>query len=361
MFVSLHLSPQSRTPDDDLEIIESVVRHATAAEHHGAAAICLTEHHLGGLNSYTDSFMLGALLAGRLTRAHVALTVAQVAQHHPIQIVERANLLDVLTRGKCFVALGQGWASPVELGAFGLEQLDGARVTNERIDLMLRAWDWTQADGSLELTTSVDRATLHGRVSPAPFRGRRPLIGRATTTDSTIVATARLGLPAVLGTWDREAGARQLDLYRGTLLAGDLDDQTIDDCLAWSVYTLPVVLAADQRAAEARLAKYRTLAAHGPALTPDSAATVWRDEWTRREVGKLGIAAAVSPEQLVDLVDEHVAAGARGVRILPIQVAAAPDDHDESLDLLFRDVFPQLPLEPLPEPTRRRVAVPTAR
>jgi alkanesulfonate monooxygenase SsuD/methylene tetrahydromethanopterin reductase-like flavin-dependent oxidoreductase (luciferase family) len=48
VYVSLHLSPQSRGPHEDDVLIDRLIDTAVAAERHGVAAVCLTEHHLAG-------------------------------------------------------------------------------------------------------------------------------------------------------------------------------------------------------------------------------------------------------------------------------------------------------------------------
>jgi alkanesulfonate monooxygenase SsuD/methylene tetrahydromethanopterin reductase-like flavin-dependent oxidoreductase (luciferase family) len=136
MFVSLHLSPQSRGEDEDLAIVERTLGQAVRAERHGAAAVCLTEHHLGGFNTYVDPFMFGARLGAELTTASIAVTVARVPMHHPLRLAEQCNLLDLLTHGRAFVALAQGWSLPVEEEAFGMKG-DGKQITDERIDVVL--------------------------------------------------------------------------------------------------------------------------------------------------------------------------------------------------------------------------------
>lgn len=94
MHVSLHLSPQSRGPEEDQLIIEALVAQAQAADAADFAAVHLTEHHGDGFNTYSDPFMLGAHLAATVRRAYIAVTVAQVALYHPLRLVEHSNLLD---------------------------------------------------------------------------------------------------------------------------------------------------------------------------------------------------------------------------------------------------------------------------
>src|ERR1700722_10947561 len=99
MFVSLHMSPQSRSRAEDLERIDELVEQAVMADEAGGAAICLSEDHLGGFNSYWDPFALGIHLAAKLTQAYVALHIVQAPLHHPVRMAEQCNMLDLVTRG----------------------------------------------------------------------------------------------------------------------------------------------------------------------------------------------------------------------------------------------------------------------
>ncbi len=221
MHVSLHLSPQSRGPHEDQAIIEGLVEQAQAADRAGFAAVCLTEHHGSGFNTYNDPFMLGAHLAARLERAHIAVTVAQVALYHPLRLVEHSNLLDVLTRGRCLIGLAAGSASPFELDAFGVAVEDRAELTRQRIESMVGVWARQEGDPPLDLSTDWDAGTLRTRVTPAPYRRPHPLLARVTATEATVVAAARAGWPVILGIWEGGTGKdrRLADLYRAELAA----------------------------------------------------------------------------------------------------------------------------------------------
>jgi hypothetical protein len=155
-------------------------------------------------------------------------------------------------------------------------------------------------------------------------------------------------MPVVFSGWTSDGRAHALlDLYRDTLLAGGFDDETVEACLSWAVFTVPVIVGRTQREAEARLEDYRQVAAAGPS-TRRHGATFWEREWTQREVGKTSVAVVGSPERIVDHIGESVAAGARGVRILPVQVAGRPEEQGEFLDIILEEIVPRLAPQPLP-------------
>ncbi|MCR1785670.1 LLM class flavin-dependent oxidoreductase [Nocardioides carbamazepini] len=358
MHFSLHLSPQSKDPADDAEIIETLVETALRAERHGVASIGLTEHHLAGYNTYVDPFMLGAHLAGRLTTAHISVTVAQVALEHPVRLVEKCNLLDVLTRGRLLVALAAGSASPVELEAFGAGKVDRAVVTEERIEAMMKIWAREDGDPPLDVSTSVDRGVVAARVGPASYRLPRPLVARATRTPATIAHLGRQGIPVVNGQWLTKDGDNRdlLGLYADALFAGDFDEQTVADCLAWHGFGLTIVIAPTQRAAEERWARFLEVGGEGPQPGRLGGAAVWEKEWTHREVARSAGALVGSPQRIVEEIGLIREQGARHVRIIPAIPAGAAEDRDEIYDLIFEEVMSHVDPEPLADPVHVRRA-----
>lgn len=356
MYVSLHLSPQSRGPYDDAATIETVVEKAVLAERAGVASIGLTEHHLAGFNTYVDPFMMGAHLAGKLSTAYISVTVAQMALHHPLKVVESCNLLDVLTRGRSLVALAPGSASRVELQAFGAEDLDRNVVTRERIDAVLRAWDWDGDPSGVDVGTSVDRGLITARISPASYRLPRPLIARATRTPETIQRLGGQGMPVIMGQWlTKDGDARDdLALYTDALAASDVDQATADECLRWLGFGLTIVVAPTQAAAERRWEEYVEVGGEGPQPGRLGGAATWEKEWTRREVARASGSLVGSPQRIVEEIQEMKAAGVRHVRIIPALPAGRPEDRDEVFDLILNEILPHVDPQQLPDPVSTR-------
>ena len=364
MYTSIHFSPQSRDARDDAEIIHRIVDQARRAEAAGCASIGLTEHHLAGFNTYVDPFMLGAHLSATLERAYVSVTVAQVALEHPLKLVERINLLDVLTRGRSMVALAPGSASRTELQAFGAEDLDRNRVTAERIDAMLRAWDWdgvTEGDEpGVDLGTSVDRGLVSARISPASYRHPRPLIGRATRTPETIARLGREGTPAIFGQWLTPDGdARdQLDVYTDALLGAGHDQETVDECLRWLGFGLTIVVAPTQAQAEKNWREYVEVGGEGPQPGRLGGAAAWEKEWTHREVARASGSLVGDPARIVEEILTMKEAGSQALRLIPAVVAGRAEDREETFSLIFDEILPHIGTRQLPDPvrTRRQVA-----
>ncbi|WP_229054707.1 LLM class flavin-dependent oxidoreductase [Aeromicrobium sp. Leaf350] len=362
MYTSIHFSPQSRDARDDAEIIHTIVDQAIRAEAAGCASIGLTEHHLAGFNTYVDPFMLGAHLAARLEQAYVSVTVAQVALEHPLRLVEKINLLDVLTRGRSMVALAPGSASRTELQAFGAEDLDRNRVTAERIDAMLRAWEWDGEQPGVDVGTSVDRGLVEARINPASYRYPRPLIGRATRTPETIARLGREGTPAIFGQWlTKDGDARdQLGIYTDALLGAGHDQETVDECLRWLGFGLTIVVAPTQAQAEKNWREYVEVGGEGPQPGRLGGAAAWEKEWTHREVARASGSLVGDPARIVEEILRMKEAGSHALRLIPAVVAGRAEDREETFSLIFDEILPHIGTQQLPDPAQVRSRVAAA-
>ena len=351
MFVSLHLSPQSRSEAEDVERVEEVVQQAVLADAAGVAAVSLTEHHLAGFNTYCDPLVLGAHLAGRLRQAYIAVHVVQLPLQHPVRVAEQCNMLDLLTRGRCMIAVAPGSVRQIELDTFGVSVEQRSEMTRQRLDAMLRAWGWTEGGDPVDVSTDYDQGVIAARLSPSSFRKPHPLIGRATSTPETIVATGRMGLPVILGPkFDRQTIA----LYREALTEAGHDADTIADCEDWlSTFSL-VSLAPTEAQAERRLDQYIEGGGAGPIVTAvDEGSKEWVAEWRTRQAHRRQISTPMTPDMLLERLRSLTAeTGVTHHRIALAEVPGRRAENLESFQLFLEEVLPQLDPEPLRDPAR---------
>jgi alkanesulfonate monooxygenase SsuD/methylene tetrahydromethanopterin reductase-like flavin-dependent oxidoreductase (luciferase family) len=150
------MSPQSRHEAEDGQVVAELVDRALEADAAGIAAICLTEHHLGGFNTYCDPFMMGAFRAGRLSHADPALHIIQVPLRHPMRIVESANVLDLLTRARVMIGLAPGAVKQVEFR----HRRDRTRVQAARVE-------YADTGGTGAIVTAERQGLVGGRRTPS--------------------------------------------------------------------------------------------------------------------------------------------------------------------------------------------------
>ena len=350
MFVSLHLSPLSRSEAEDVDRLDEVIEQAQRADAAGVAAISLTEHHLAGFNTYCDPFLLGSHLAGRLQQAYIALHVVQVPLQHPVRIAEQCNMLDLLTRGRCMIALAPGSVRQIELDSFGVAVEKRSDMTRQRLDAMLRAWGWTEDGEPVDVSTDYDDGVIAGRLSPSSFRKPHPLIGRATGTPETIVETARMGLPVILGA---RADLATVTLYREGLAEAGHDAETISECEDWLGSMSLVSLARTEAEAERRLDQYIEGGGAGPIVTaPDEGSKEWVAEWRARQAVRHKLSLPLTPERLVERLLSFQEVGVRHVRVGLAEVPGRREENLESFQLFLEEVLPRLDPERLRDPVR---------
>jgi alkanesulfonate monooxygenase SsuD/methylene tetrahydromethanopterin reductase-like flavin-dependent oxidoreductase (luciferase family) len=354
MYVSLHFSPQSRGDAEDLETIEELVEHAVLADRAGAAAVCLTEHHIAGFNTYCDPFLMGAYLAPRLEQAYIAVHVVQVPFHNPVRIAEQSNMLDLLTRGRCMIALAPGSNRQIELDVFGVGLDERGDITSERAATLQRIWGWQAGDPPLDVSTSRDRGTLHGRISPSSFRKPHPLVGRATMTDATIVETARLGWPVVLALrGDDEQNRRQAALYRTTLEESGHSDATVRECLSWLSLTSLVSIAPTEQEARRRHEEYLEIGGAGPIVrSADEGSQAWVDEWRTRQLQRAEWSVVGTPEMIAEHLLAYRDIGVDHARVAFVTTPGKPEQNLEALQLFIEETLPLLDPQQLPGPDR---------
>jgi alkanesulfonate monooxygenase SsuD/methylene tetrahydromethanopterin reductase-like flavin-dependent oxidoreductase (luciferase family) len=348
LFVSLHLSPQSRSPADDVERVDEVVEQVVLADRAGIASVSLTEHHLAGFNTYCDPLAFAMYLAGKVEQTYLAVHVVQTPLQHPVRLVEQCNMLDLLTRGRCMIALAPGSFRQIELDAFGVSVDARALMTAQGIDSMLRAWGWREGDGPLDVSNDFYSGVIAGRVSPTSFRRPHPLIGRATATLATVADTARRGLPVILGT---DPDASVVDLYRESMAGAGHDPRVVAECDNWLSFVDMVSLAETEAKADAILMEFIEGGGSGPVVTdPNEGAAVWAAEWRARQQARKTWSHPVTPAMLVDRL---LAFKQTGVNHARVTLAEVPGQHHRNMDMLhlfLEEVLPQLGPQQLPGP-----------
>jgi alkanesulfonate monooxygenase SsuD/methylene tetrahydromethanopterin reductase-like flavin-dependent oxidoreductase (luciferase family) len=244
--------------------IEAVIEQALEADEAGFSSIYLTEHHLDDYNTYGDSMMLGALLAGQLKHSWLATSVSLVTLHHPLRVVEQFNLLDILTRGKVLFGLAGG-GGPFMYEALGRDSSQRARALNETIEAMLQIWNHEPGQ-TTEFETVYDRSKFSGRVQPAPFRKPHPYLARGTNSEATMLEFAKRGWPVMVGRFGPERMGELTRFYHNALEEAGHGPEIVRWCMQWMASTKIVYVGeSDERAleeAEGPMRRYFELVGH---------------------------------------------------------------------------------------------------
>jgi alkanesulfonate monooxygenase SsuD/methylene tetrahydromethanopterin reductase-like flavin-dependent oxidoreductase (luciferase family) len=246
----LYINPQTQGPDDDRHVIDAVTQQAIEADADGFEAIFLTEHHFTNYNAFSDPFMFGAYLAPQIKRARIGFSVAVPPLHHPLRFAEHCNLLDQFTNGRAIIGIGVG-GGPIEFAGFGRRTDDRRELTEQVIDVALKAWAHQFGDPPLEFETPFFRGRLDGRIIPSSVRKPHPLIARACVSDDSVVRSAERGWPVFTGRFPPDRTGHQWALYRETLGRAGHAAEIVRECHDWSAMLKLVFVAETDAQAEA--------------------------------------------------------------------------------------------------------------
>jgi alkanesulfonate monooxygenase SsuD/methylene tetrahydromethanopterin reductase-like flavin-dependent oxidoreductase (luciferase family) len=233
MRFALYLNPQTRGPEDDSQVIDLVTRMSLEADRLGFTAVMLTEHHFTGYNTFSDPFVFGAYLAPQLKQAWIGSSIVVAPLYDPLRFAEHCNLLDQLSHGRAIIGVGPG-GSPIEFAGFGRDHRTARDLTEQVVDIALKAWAHEYGAPPLEFETPFMKGRLDGRVMPTSIRKPHPLLARACVSDASVVASATRGWPIFTGRFPAERTGHQWRLYRDTLAAAGHTPSVMQECLEWS-------------------------------------------------------------------------------------------------------------------------------
>ena len=150
---------------DSAELTRTAIEQCEWADRLGFTSVTISEHH-GSPDGYLPSPMvLGAAIAARTKNLRLVLGALIVPLHDPLRLAEDIAVLDVISNGRVIPVLAGGYVDS-EFRAFGKRLADRARVMDEIVPFLERAWS-----GEPFLHNGV---TV--RVTPRPVQRPRPPI-----------------------------------------------------------------------------------------------------------------------------------------------------------------------------------------
>ena len=242
MHFTLYINPQTPGPDADGKIMAAAVENAIVADQAGFRGIALTHHHFSNYNTYGNSFLFGAYLAGQIKQSWLLMQVAVAPLLHPLKMVEDANLLDQLWQGRFIMGIGSG-GSPLEFEGLGRDPQQRTEDAAEVMAVAERAWAHRQGDPPLEYSTRHDHGMMRGRIMPGPYRDKQPLLARAAISEAGWAEAGRLGRPLFFGRVGLEGAARAMSIYDNALAEAGWDAEHVAFCKDWTTMQKTILIA----------------------------------------------------------------------------------------------------------------------
>jgi alkanesulfonate monooxygenase SsuD/methylene tetrahydromethanopterin reductase-like flavin-dependent oxidoreductase (luciferase family) len=218
----MRLGVTLRVPSGPVEAVEA----ALEAEDAGFHSMYVPERHFDSADGFANPFAVAAAISGRLPRAWLSVIPA-IGMEHPLRVIEQANMLDLLTRGRSMLVLSEV-LEPRQYAAFGLP-VPRNGLFEDLLQRMEDAWSWDfHEDGPpLEFSSGAYATKLAGRIMPAAWP-RRAL---ETASEAGVRDAARRGWAIQLRVDDLERARRLFDVYRELLTSLQHPARVVEACL----------------------------------------------------------------------------------------------------------------------------------
>lgn len=329
----VHYSCQS--PDENWEsVYGATVEQAREAERLGFETFSVSEHHFlpdGWVP--TPEILLGAI-AGVTDTAHIGTNVTLLPLQNPIQVAERAAVLDVLTGGRMRLGVSIGWRQ-AEFDGFGIDRAERVPRLLEGLDLVKRLLRERSVtfEGDFYAVEDVT-------VTPRPVQSSIP-IWYGGMAEPAIERAARVADSWSISPFETPAElADGLDVYKAALAEAGRDYDDVHVPLRREAYVAEDADTAWAEAGEALVREHGEVYADiSEDLTPnlherDDAVERLRDHAADRIL--IG-----SPDEVVEqLEDFHAVSGMDEVLIRTHFPGLDMAKADRSLELFADEVMP---------------------
>ena len=114
------------------------------AETLGFGECWFAEHHFTDYSLLPSPNLMIAAALQRTRRMRFGNYVNALSFHHPLRLAAEAAMLDNLARGRFDFGVGKG-VRPGEFAQLGLRFEDGVAMTEESIEILLKAWTQERA------------------------------------------------------------------------------------------------------------------------------------------------------------------------------------------------------------------------
>ncbi|WP_288829449.1 LLM class flavin-dependent oxidoreductase [uncultured Paraburkholderia sp.] len=349
MFFTLYINPQTPGPEMDGAIMDAAVEDAIKADRAGFRGIALTHHHFSNYNTYGNSFMFGAYLASQIKQAWLLLQVAVAPLMNPLELVENANLLDQLWRGRFIMGAGSG-GSPLEFEGLGRDPAQRGTLTAEVMQVADRAWNHKPGDLPLEYRTTHDSGVMRGRIMPGPYRNPRPLLARPSLSEPGWVDAGRSRLPLFFGRMGPEGAARAMEVYDEALRQTGCSVEEIEFCKDWTTMQKTVAISDDDASAHASIDEplgnlhrlgQAAFAAYGGEQRKAVTGMSGDDPESFRRAFVEGATIVGSPQTFIDKLKQYEDVGVRHVALHINFGFMRPEVSSRTLDLFIDKVMPK--------------------
>lgn len=237
-------SPSYCDPQVAKDSINRWLDQCVLADELGFDWISFSEHHYAPYQMTPNPVVIAAAAVQRIKRAKIALLGPLVPLNNPVRLAEELAMLDALCDGRLVTLFLRG--TPNEHGTYDTPSEKTRAMTQEGIDLILKAWQETEPFAWHGENYHFSTISIWPRVQQKPH----PMVYGSGNSEESIrfAATRRLGIafsfapPEIVKQWVdlyyREAADAGWTptpdhiIYRGLAYVAATDDQAEADLAA---------------------------------------------------------------------------------------------------------------------------------
>jgi alkanesulfonate monooxygenase SsuD/methylene tetrahydromethanopterin reductase-like flavin-dependent oxidoreductase (luciferase family) len=181
------------------------------AETLGFAECWFAEHHFTDYSLLPSPNLMIAAAVQRTRRMRFGNYVNALSFHHPLRLAAEAAMLDNLAQGRFDFGVGKG-VRPGEFAQLGLKFEDGVAMTEESIEILLKAWTHERASHAGRFWNFPEFS-----LRPRVFQRPHPPLHEVASRPASVARVGARGWPVAMHFTPTEVVARCAEDYRAAV------------------------------------------------------------------------------------------------------------------------------------------------
>lgn len=213
----------------DAQELRDGLEQIRVADELGFESAWIAEHNARSYGVVTSASVYMAAAAAQTNRIKLGTAVVRLPLHHPLQVAEELNVVDIISGGRLYVGVGKGY-DILEFEAYNIDFEDRHNRFTESLDVLKAALAQPVVSYSGNYFNFKDIP-----VYPRPLQQPSPpLFVMVSGNDGTIINAAKEGYSFFFGGLRHSDILHKLNLYRETALAAGFTLEQVEERIARS-------------------------------------------------------------------------------------------------------------------------------
>lgn len=213
----------------DAEEVRNGLEQIRLADELGFDTAWVAEHNARSYGVVTSASVYLSAAAAQTKRIKLGTAVVRLPLHHPLQVAEELNLVDVISGGRLYVGVGKGY-DILEFQAYNIDYDERHEKFTESLEVLKAALSQKVVSHSGKFFDFKDIP-----VYPRPVQQPNPpIFVMVSGNDSTMINAAKEGYSFFFGGIKHSDTLHKLKLYRETALAAGYTTEQVEERVARS-------------------------------------------------------------------------------------------------------------------------------